>query len=252
LIAPFYGYTWRDFLVQDYTQIGWLYWAGVFAMLGLFKQAIFHFSVLAPVGTPTDPMHLLFAGRPFPGYYKVKPVFYLADSVIDFVWTCLEAFGVFSVVLSFGMAIEAANPGSLFYIAGFLQEAAAVVYAVISAYRLVYIVANLRIYADVPQGQYLEIPALYLWSLVDKSIDGYSSFLGFLVYWEQLVLGNKRLGLLNDVFMGAILLLHPRTLPGAAYFLAQLPIQIFYDLLLFPLFPQYDVPYVPWQFLFGY
>lgn len=68
-----------------------------------------------------------------------------------------------------------------------------------------------------------------------------------LVYIEQLLVGNKRLSLYANAMMGAAMLLHPITFSIAWFFYGQLPFQIILDLFVYPFFPQFDTPQIPWN-----
>ena len=81
--------------------------------------------------------------------------------------------------------------------------------------------------------------------------EGEQAWLQILVYLEQLLLGNKRLALYNNLMMATTLLLHPISLPFAFYFIGQLPFQFVLDIFVYPLFPQFDTPQVPWHEYFN-
>jgi len=51
--------------------------------------------------------------------------------------------------------------------------------------------------------------------------------------------------------MAGALLLHPISLPFAFYFIGQLPFQFVLDLIVYTLFPQFDIPQVPWYEFFN-
>jgi len=46
--------------------------------------------------------------------------------------------------------------------------------------------------------------------------------------------------------MAVVLALHPITLPFSWFFLFQIPGQLLLDVLVYPLFPMYDTPYIDW------
>ena len=66
------------------------------------------------------------------------------------------------------------------------------------------------------------------------------------VYLEQLFFGNKRLSLYANAIMASAMLLHPLTFSFGFYWFAQLPFQVVLDLFVYPFFPQFDTPQVPW------
>lgn len=72
--------------------------------------------------------------------------------------------------------------------------------------------------------------------------DGENAWLQVLVYLEQLLIGNKRLALYNNMMMATVLALHPISLPFSFYFLGQLPFQLVLDIWIYPFFPQLDIP----------
>ena len=77
------------------------------------------------------------------------------------------------------------------------------------------------------------------------------AWLQILVYLEQLFVGNKRLALYNNIMMATTLLMHPISLPFAFYFIGQLPFQFVLDIFVYPFFPQFDTPQVPWHEYFN-
>ena len=72
-------------------------------------------------------------------------------------------------------------------------------------------------------------------------------WLAILVYFEQLFWGNKRLSAYANMVMGAAMLLHPITFNLAWFWYAQLPFQVILDFFVYPFFPQFDTPQIPWQ-----
>lgn len=61
-----------------------------------------------------------------------------------------------------------------------------------------------------------------------------------------MLFGNKRSMLYANILMAAVLSLHPITFVISWFFLFQVPIQILLEAFIYPWFPQYDTPYVPW------
>jgi len=78
-----------------------------------------------------------------------------------------------------------------------------------------------------------------------------NGWLQALVFIEQLLVGNKRLSLYNNMMMATSLLMHPISLPFAFYFIGQLPFQFVLDIFVYPLLPQFDTPQVPWHEYFN-
>lgn len=73
------------------------------------------------------------------------------------------------------------------------------------------------------------------------------SFLEFLISLEQLFFGNKRLALYANVLMGIALSLHPITFFVAVYYIAQTPIEVLMDLIIYLIYPWMDTPPIDWQ-----
>ena len=74
-----------------------------------------------------------------------------------------------------------------------------------------------------------------------------SNWPAFLVYLEQLLVGNKKFKMIANGILGAALSQHPKTLPYGVFYLIQVPIEIVLEYILFMWWPQYEVPYVPWD-----
>ena len=66
------------------------------------------------------------------------------------------------------------------------------------------------------------------------------------IYFEQLVFGNRRSMLYANIMMFLALAIHPLTFIPSWFFLFQIPIGIIFETIVYPIFPQYDTPYVPW------
>lgn len=67
-----------------------------------------------------------------------------------------------------------------------------------------------------------------------------------LIYFEQLIFGNRRSMLYANIIMSIVLGLHPLTFIPSWFFLFQVPIGILFELVVYPFFPMYDTPYVSW------
>lgn len=81
-----------------------------------------------------------------------------------------------------------------------------------------------------------------LWNLYGDEWDGWA----ILVYLEQLFIGNKRLAAYANIMMAAAMTLHPITFPMSMYFWAQIPFNVVLDFAIYPFFPQFDTPQIPW------
>lgn len=51
--------------------------------------------------------------------------------------------------------------------------------------------------------------------------------------------------------MTCALVLHPITLPFSFYYMAQLPFQFVLDIFVYPFYPQFDTPQLPWHEYFN-
>jgi len=71
--------------------------------------------------------------------------------------------------------------------------------------------------------------------------------LGLILFAEQLLLGNKRLGMYNNIFLAIVLSLHPISFMFSWYYLFQVPINVLLDVFIYPWFPQFDTPQIDWQ-----
>ena len=58
-----------------------------------------------------------------------------------------------------------------------------------------------------------------------------------IIWWEQLIFGNRRSQLYANIMMWFVLQLHPLTSMFAWFFLFQVPIGMLLELFLYPLFP---------------
>lgn len=67
-----------------------------------------------------------------------------------------------------------------------------------------------------------------------------------LVYLEQLLAG-KKIKMIADGVLGYALAQHPKTLPFGVFHLIQVPIELIFAYIVFIWWPQYEVPYVPWD-----
>lgn len=78
-----------------------------------------------------------------------------------------------------------------------------------------------------------------------------NGWLATLVYLEQIFIGNKRMAMYANIMMAAALSLHPITLPFSLFFYSQLPFQMVLDLIVYPIWPQFDTPQLPWYEFFN-
>lgn len=77
------------------------------------------------------------------------------------------------------------------------------------------------------------------------------SLIKTLLYLEQLFIGNKRLNFYANLMMSIVSSFHPITLPIGMYYITQLPIQMILDLIVYPVWPQFDTPQIPWWEFFN-
>jgi hypothetical protein len=73
-----------------------------------------------------------------------------------------------------------------------------------------------------------------------------------LIWWEQLLFGNRRSHLYMNIIMAIVFSLHPMTMIIGWFFLFQVPIGLLFEAVVYPLFPQYDTPYIPWTVYIEY
>lgn len=67
-----------------------------------------------------------------------------------------------------------------------------------------------------------------------------------LIWFEQLLFGNRRSQLYANIMMSIVFSLHPMTMVLGWFFLFQVPPGILFEAIVYPTFPQYDTPYIPW------
>merc|ERR1712159_471334 len=91
----------------------------------------------------------------------------------------------------------------------------------------------------IPMDRYFE---LKFYSIVDLPFKDFSTF-SYLVYFEQLFFGNKRQVFYSNLLIAVALILFPKTWPAAMFFIAQMPVEFILNFIVFPLYPEYDVPY---------
>jgi len=73
-----------------------------------------------------------------------------------------------------------------------------------------------------------------------------------LIWFEQLLFGNRRSQLYANIMMSIVFSLHPMTMVLGWFFLFQVPAGILFELVIYPIFPQYDTPYIPWTVYLEY
>lgn len=77
-------------------------------------------------------------------------------------------------------------------------------------------------------------------------------FFAQLIWWEQLFFGNRRSALYVNFLMAIIFAAHPMTISLSWYFLFQIPAALLFETIIYPIFPQFDTPYIPWIDFFEY
>ena len=128
---------------------------------------------------------------------------------------------------------------------GIFQIFAAVFYAYALLVRVVYDVYNgLVIASSANLNNHIMIRYMKAWNYFTPE---YESLSGFVVWLEQMVLGNKRMLVYANTMMGFTMMMHPITFIFAQYYIAQLPIEFGLDMILYPIYPMYDEPIVQWQ-----
>lgn len=189
----------------------------------------------------------------FNGIHNVFTAWYTVDSQVNALITFWETVEGSLLWLTFA--------GSMFYF-NYTQTSNFAFYAgiinIISAYVNVANLATIMTYAVI-NSVYIQTrydPTTYSTILFPTffngfGIEGENGWLQALVYIEQLLVGNKRLALYNNMMMATTLLMHPISLPFAFYFIGQLPFQFVLDIFVYPVFPQFDTPQVPWHEYFN-
>ena len=71
---------------------------------------------------------------------------------------------------------------------------------------------------------------------------------GYLVYFNELIFGYSRLAFYANIIISIALGLNPKTLIAAIYFLIQIPFDFFFLFMIYPFYPELDVPYFRWDF----
>lgn len=178
---------------------------------------------------------------------------YTADAQVSAVYTFYETVEGASLWLLFAgsmLYFNLNNPSNFAFVAGILNALAAYVnvgnLAVIMAYAAI---NSVYIQTRYDPTKYVTIQFGTFFNAFNTT--GENGWLQTLVYIEQLLVGNKRLALYNNIMMAIVLALHPISLPFAFYYIGQLPFQLILDIIVYPLFPQFDIPQVPWYEYFN-
>ena len=80
--------------------------------------------------------------------------------------------------------------------------------------------------------------------------DSFNLLFSLFIYFEYLLLGNERISAISDIVMGLILVWHPVTLAFSPYYLVQIPVELFLDFFIFPLFQMFNAPLVIWTSIY--
>lgn len=216
-------------------------------IMGFIVQSTTHLSFYATVGTPEIQDSF------YSGIYNVYTAWYTADSQITAMWVFKELLegGILFLVMGGSMVyFNRTNPSSFAFIAGIINVIAAYFYVAFQSIILAYAVVNSTyIQTRYDTVNYVKIKFGTLFNSFGGS--GENAWLETLVYVEQLLIGNKRLAIYNNIIMAVALALHPISLPFAFYFIGQLPFQIVLDVFVYPFFPQFDTPQIPWYEVFN-
>jgi len=112
-----------------------------------------------------------------------------------------------------------------------------------NAVRIVYDTINsVYLMSRYPMDEYVTILFGTPWNIYGEEWEA----LDIVVYLEQLIFGNKRLAAFANMIMMAAMMLHPITFAVSFYWVAQLPFNAILEFLIYPIFPQFDTPQIPW------
>lgn len=181
------------------------------------------------------------------GAHNVQTVYYLLDSFGELFWSFLElTVGVAALTISAWMIVVYNIIGNSWwpYIwAGVLQLYALVFWVFSLLVRFVYALVNIDwILTNYSDETYSTIVFPNPLTVTSTHTEGLES----LIWWEQLLFGPKRSMLYANILMFITLSLHPMTFIFAWFFAFQIPFQVLLDGLVYPFFPQFDSPYIPW------
>lgn len=211
---------------------------------GLFVQSISHFGFYATIGTPET--HDGYTT----GIYNVYTAWYTLDAQIGALITFMEVMFLSLGILLSGVNIVNFNNdfSSMYFYIGMAQAAASWIsisnQSVVMAYNVINAV-YLQSRYDPTTWVTIEFPTWF------NQFGEDDTFLSAIVYLEQIFVGNKRLALYNNMMMATALLFHPISAPFALYYIAQIPFQFILDIFIYPFYPQFDTPQLPWHEYFN-
>jgi hypothetical protein len=162
------------------------------------------------------------------GIQNVQIVYYLIDSIAETFWVILELFlgqpalwTASTLIVYYNVAAGGWAwlwPGSV----GAVQWCALLIWAPSLLIRLTYSLTSFfYLVLRYDAGTYQGIPfydPINIWEA--DNLDIY----GQLIWWEQLLLGNKRSMLYANIMMGTVLSFHPMTFMLSWFFWAQVPV----------------------------
>ena len=67
------------------------------------------------------------------------------------------------------------------------------------------------------------------------------------LFVSDLFFHYKKLQLYAEIFLAAVMSLHPITIVLSFYYWAQIPIKVLFDLTLYPIYPEFDVPKIDYD-----
>jgi len=178
---------------------------------------------------------------------NVQVVYYVIDTVLETFWLILELVGG-QVVLwacAFLMVIFNLAKGTFVWygMIGLLQMFCLIFWFASLVTRLIYNFVNLEwLVTHYDVSTYSTVTFRDPVTITFSELNATEQF----VWWEQYLLGNKRSMLYANIMMSVVLALHPITFPFSWFFLFQVPIQTLLDVIIYPIFPMYDTPYIPW------
>ena len=195
---------------------------------------------MAPEGAPPP-------DKPFHRYVHVA--WYRIDAETEIVIGLVNVFAALFFNISTALYILELNINNDYFYVAILQMVGTLFYVYTQIVIIFYAFFNLEVVLakyDIKNWVQLEFT-----STASIMFENYTP-LGLLVYLDQLLLGNKRLAFYGNLVMGATLFLFPISSMWSWYYVVQLPLDFFMEFLLYPLFPEYDLPYIRWENYLGF
>jgi len=160
-----------------------------------------------------------------------------------------------SLMIAFNIdnSTDPATINYTYFIFGIIQVIASCMYIVSNAIILAYdIINSVYLQSRYDPIAYVTIQFGTWWNVFGSNDQTKENgWLATLVYLEQIFIGNKRLAFYANIMMAAVMSFHPITLPFSLFWYSQLPFQAVLDLIVYPIWPQFDTPQLPWYEYFN-